>query len=566
MKGSSQGSAYPGHSSTHSDWVSRKHPVNCGDAEASWACRERGITAEEVCPDRQRPHVSGAALGQRNARPRVAPARARGRDANVLRAAFSGGEITLEYACSRSARAEARTARRQWIERAGESSAELPMWTSRDGWTTEVSAWLATDEGMAECRRIHIKPELVLRIAMVLAAHADHGTGRHCAVTNATVARGANCSQRSVSTVRKILATSALAVLIRQGHGSPDSARGGWRPAVWHLVSRRNPVDKPAARDADLRPTAIPEGDRRSSLVKDQSPSARDRASTSKSDPCTQPPRRGRGPRPLAIQRLADELIGNRYGRTPLLQGLYRGHIGAICDAIMAAGIDPEVWSAQQIKAALNADMKARHRSWPDRIERPAAFLASRLRHLPVRPDDAVEGAVTESRVVLSSRAAAEHDRAGESQSDTQARTQRWYADVRAATTPQQRQTVLHAHETKFGPATDPFAALANAGRRAARLFPTVALTDGLMQWAGDVLGDEPATTDAERTPEPTSLSTDLLMNLAIGNCNCAVCGAPNAIERPQLPLKAMSTVCDQCWPVIAAELTLASEEEEGLG
>ena len=34
----------------------------------------------------------------------------------------------------------------------------------------------------------------------------------------------------------------------------------------------------------------------------------------------------------------------------------------------------------------VNADMRATARSWPDHIERPGAFLASRLRRLPRTP------------------------------------------------------------------------------------------------------------------------------------------------------------------------------------
>ena len=55
--------------------------------------------------------------------------------------------------------------------------------------------------------------------------------------------------------------------------------------------------------------------------------------------------------------------------------------------------------------------------------------------------------------------------------------------------------------------------------------------------------------------------SADLLMDLAIGNCDCTVCGSRRATERPQLPLKSM--VCDQCWPVIAAELAEDSDIDE---
>lgn len=565
MKGRSQGNPYPGHSSSDTSWVSRKHPVNCGDAENSWACREREIEAQDVCQNRTGAHFSDASGGLGHAVPRAVPARRRARRAGVQRAAFADGEIALEYACARSQRAEARKARRQWIVTVGETSAETPMWTSRDGWLTELSAWLATDEGLAECARLHVRPEVGLRVPMVLAAHADHASGRHCAVANATVAQGAGYSERTVTTVRKLLSASGLAVEIRRGTGSTATPGYGRRPSIWHLVSRPKPVDKPAfgAAVCDLPPSR---SDRRLSPARDKSPNARTRAAKPNSHPPKKSPtRRGRcAPRPLAVQRLAAELVGSAYGRNPLCVGLDRGHIGTICEAIMSAGIDPAVWSADQIKTALEADMKARHGSWPDSIERPGAFLASRLRRLPVRPVGAHRGGVTAAS--LDSRnVAAPQDSMRESREATKARTQRWCADVTAATTPQERETLLRAHEAKFGPAVDPFAALANAGRRSARLYPDLPLVAGLMRWAGDVLGDEPTTEAAERMPATASLSADLLMDLAIGTCDCVVCGSPNAPQRPQLPLRAMSTVCDQCWPVIAAELAQASDIDEGM-
>jgi hypothetical protein len=79
--------------------------------------------------------------------------------------------------------------------------------------------------------------------------------------------------------------------------------------------------------------------------------------------------------RPLHIQRLAATLVARTHG-------LHRGHIGAICDALTQAGIDPAVWSAGAITDALEADMRARGTTWPDRIANPGAFLASRLRPL----------------------------------------------------------------------------------------------------------------------------------------------------------------------------------------
>ncbi|UUO02417.1 hypothetical protein M4D79_02595 [Mycolicibacterium novocastrense] len=88
------------------------------------------------------------------------------------------------------------------------------------------------------------------------------------------------------------------------------------------------------------------------------------------------PPRRWRTtPRPLAIQLLAAQLVARTHG-------LGRGHIGAICDTLTAAGIEPAVWSARAITDALDADMRTRGCSWPDHITNPAAFLSSRLRRL----------------------------------------------------------------------------------------------------------------------------------------------------------------------------------------
>ncbi|MDP7707547.1 hypothetical protein [Mycobacterium sp. TY815] len=82
----------------------------------------------------------------------------------------------------------------------------------------------------------------------------------------------------------------------------------------------------------------------------------------------------------MSVQRLAAALVTRCHG-------LQQGHIGGICQAITAAGIDPAVWSARAITDALNTDMAAHGWSWPDRVERPGAFLASRLRRLDWQPN-----------------------------------------------------------------------------------------------------------------------------------------------------------------------------------
>ena len=198
-------------------------------------------------------------------------------------------------------------------------------------------------------------------------------------------------------------------------------------------------------------------------------------------------------------------------------------------------------WRPDQILDVLAAPM-------PADVERPWRLALWRLRHNVVGSGPRLRPLqqAWDAQASAASRAAAE---------DT---TARWYGDVAAVTTPEQRADLLRADEVKFGRrAKDPVAALAAAGRRVARLFPEMALTAALARWAEDILAaHEPKAAVVEQVPAATSLSTDLLMELAIsGGCSCVVCGSDRGIHRPELPLKAMATVCDQCWPHIAADL-----------
>lgn len=257
------------------------------------------------------------------------------------------------------------------------------MWTSRAGWLDELTVWADTEAGRAACAR-KVRADLLLRVAQVLAAHADHSTGRHCAVTNAVIARAAGCTPRTVSTVRGVLCEAGLAVEVRRGTGSSAAPRTVRRPSVWHLVSRRAPVDNGAV--FHLPPSRR---DRRVTLVGKNPPSARKRAPQTKS-PANKPPQRARryAPRPLPVQKLAAGIVARS-------QGLAHVHTGHICDALIRSGLDLDAWNATAITAALNADMRARGWCWPDRIERPGAFLVTRLRRLPVRPDGPHRGGVT---------------------------------------------------------------------------------------------------------------------------------------------------------------------------
>lgn len=289
----------------------------------------------------------------------------------------AAGGLALEDPLGQSARrldlARFRQRRRAYIEAAGAVPATTPMWTGRAAWLADAQLW-ALGDGAAALRG-RMRAQVFLDLCAVAARYADSATGRNMAATAETLAREAGGSERAVSRWRALLAESGMGVLARQGSG------GGGRPnrvPVWHLVSR------PAAaepRTGDLPPSRR---DRRLSRVKNHSPSAQARTKPPSTPPEKSPPRRRRAlqrpPRPLELQRLAATLVARSHG-------LHRGHIGSVCDAISGAGIDPAAVTAAQIRGALDEDMRETGWSWPDRIERPGAFLRYRLSRVSGRLD-----------------------------------------------------------------------------------------------------------------------------------------------------------------------------------
>ncbi len=273
---------------------------------------------------------------------------------------------------ARAARKQLRDKRRQWIAGAGAVPATTPMWTSRPSWLTEIAAWTESARGAAVLAERNLRPALLLRVAEAMAEYADHATGRHCAATNATIATAARCSPRTVTTVRIVLREAGLAVEVRRGTGSTATPHNRRRPSVWHLISRAQPVDN--APVCDLPPSLC---DWRCSYVGKRSPSVRPR--TPRQNPSKHRPKNQRAPRPLHLQRIAAGIVAGG-------SGLDAAHPGQICEALARSGLDLTAWSAPQILRALNADMRKMGWTWPDHIERPGAFLASRLRRLPPAP------------------------------------------------------------------------------------------------------------------------------------------------------------------------------------
>jgi len=251
------------------------------------------------------------------------------------------------------------------------------MWTSRQGWLSALRQWANSPALAATCNaaRVSMTAPTLLAVAAVMAQFADHATGRNVAVTRARVAARVGCDPRTVTTAWRVLRVGRWAVEAQRGHGSPGTPGAGRRPSVYHLVPRKTAQ---LVHVFHLPPSG---GSSSQPCVENYSPSAPTRAPEQKFPTRDHHRRRWRAtPRPLAVQRLAAELVARSHG-------LHRGHIGAVCDAITTAGVDPRTWPVRAIIDALNTDMRARGWSWPDRIERPGAFLAGRLRRLQWRPD-----------------------------------------------------------------------------------------------------------------------------------------------------------------------------------
>ena len=479
------------------------------------------------------------------------------------------------------------------IARCGAVPAGVPVWLSRQAWISEVRGW-ADSAGFGALRarlgtRAVISPAALVAVAVGLAGFADHRSGRNAAVTNRVLAGAVGCSVRTVSTARTVLGAAGFGIEARRGHGSPGVPRAARRPSIWHLISP-SPAAAPAPAAAPDHPHSRTRGHRRAVHtcdlppkagscccvpVRSYSPSvragARDTISSSEGPPTGRRARRWRtAPRPLALQRLAAGLVAPAQAHSPddrgrttaLIAGLDGVHLGQICDAITAAGIDHTAWSPRALTDALTADMRATGLTWPERIERPAAFFAARLQRLPTRPH-------------TSTPKSPDHRRR-HTQAQDQARTQaerdahhrdiaERYAQLCAATTATQRTRLLDADTAKYGRRSpSPTAALAHAARKATTMFPHLELTHALNAWADHILNPSPVSQmnptsfpnndiDHRHNPQRPGHAPDLTTQLAI-DAHCVLCGTDQATPRTDLPLASM--VCDRCWPHIAADLT----------
>ena len=380
-------------------------------------------------------------------------------------------------------------------------AASTPVWLSRDRWLDEVRCWAESPELAQSCAaaRAPIAAATLLSIAAAWAGFADHGTGRHAAVTRESIAQVVGCHVRTVTRAWTVLAAGGWAVEAARGHGSARTPRVGNRPSVWHLVSRcTDRTDLPVGDDVHLPPSRR---DRRLTHVGKESPSAPTGAAQKaiSEKPARRRRRHAAPQRPLAVQRLAGQLVAHAHG-------LDRGHIGAVCDALLTVGVDPSRWTAKTLVAALDADMRARGWSWPDRIDRPGAFLASRLRRLQLddrgqvpKTDGGVAAGIDQGSRMTGHRVS---DITGD-------------AGVCSELTAAQRARITAAQD----------AVRAQLARRRAV--------------SGEAGSDSVAGVRSRR------VAADVPARLV--SSACAACGAPDAPRRAYLPAH-RGCVCDACW------------------
>lgn len=381
--------------------------------------------------------------------------------------------------------------RRQWVEHAGATSATTPMWTRRSAWLDALRLWADPAAVQEVCARLgcSINAATMLAIATAMADYADHDTGRNMAATRATLAQRVGCSPRTITTAWRVLRAADWIVLAAPGHGNARTPSARCRPSIWHLTPRRT-VDH---FHLPPRTNYLP-----SSLVEKHSPSAPARAGKISQRKKPRPATTRTQPRPIALQRLAAQLVASTHGIDRRSQ-----HIGAVCDAFTSSGIDSQAWTARQLKNALEADMRATGWNWPDHITNPIGFLISRLRRLPAQPGKQQPKEVATQAQPASQRAQTLND-APQDGPTPRVMTSQQCARIALA---QQhcRQVLERAHHRTQS-----------------------ALPDD----AGQV---------SARTGKPRHPSTPAPSN------SCSVCGSPQARQRPYLPLH-RSCVCDKCW------------------
>lgn len=237
--------------------------------------------------------------------------------------------------------------------------ARVVAWRSPTSWLAAVHHDVTTQRGEAIRRRHHqIAVWKVLRVAREDATAADHRTGRNVSTAHATVAARAGLSETAVGRARAVLRDLGFSVTVvegrylttaereaaRQHHGGEQRRCASVRDLTMprhHFRGPRTcgPTDYLPRRGSGPLSVQGSSGSPTRAL--------RARGAATRPKDATKKPR-STAPRPsLGLQRLAAAL--NQ--RLPWLA--HGRHIGALCAALTAAGVD-ETWTAHDVLEVLD--------------------------------------------------------------------------------------------------------------------------------------------------------------------------------------------------------------------
>ena len=309
--------------------------------------------------------------------------------------------------------------------------ARVPTWHSGRYWLT-LCEWIVThtERGRTALTRHGIAAHTFLRVCTAHAAYAESSTGRHVSASLNTLADKDSLSVDQLKRGRRVLKTLDLGVELARGkklnatereaaarlhthaHGQSPARPQTGAASVWALSAPAWAVDAmPAPEKPQKPPRRRPTRSNRETRITATRPAS----STQRSAPSSAPQSpsgslpvclsvrkhhqaRARAGeqnststtnRPLALQRAAAQLVE----RIPALRtivsiddatGTRRGHIGAVCDLLVDAGIDTDRWTGIDIAEALNHDGAARGWTWPttDAMTTPLRLVAYRLSRL----------------------------------------------------------------------------------------------------------------------------------------------------------------------------------------
>lgn len=300
--------------------------------------------------------------------------------------------------------------------------ARIPVWTSRREWLRQFRHHIDTPVGKSLCARRLIKPGKAYAVAEAHAHFADSRTGRGVTAAKSTIAAHAKVSESAVNRARRVLIDLEMGIEHVRGRNlktleflAAEAHHGGQQhraASTWSLSSPRciveatplaNSTKKRPSRSADraarYRTRKAIRADSTALKQPNQGPPATTVADTLSSVGFLScevlplgrthqrahawtptPPRKtntnaAKTPRALDLQRAAAELINNAPALSP------PGHIGAVCDILQNAGIDPTRWTGRDIARVLSRDTTQRGWIWPTAasLSSPLAYLKRRL-------------------------------------------------------------------------------------------------------------------------------------------------------------------------------------------